>query len=102
MSYDIRVFKDILLRPASRMLFRKQARRNIALIESSPTCSQSSGDEEYDDKAFIEKRREELLAWKFRSEIDRKLLLGMIERHVELGSAPKAKTSELVQASIND
>lgn len=57
--------------------------------ESSPTCSQSSGAEEYNDKTFAENRREELLAWKFRSEIDRKLLLGMIDRNIELGIEPK-------------
>ena len=54
MSYDVKAFKDTLLRPKQRMLFTKQARRIVALDESSPVCSQSSGDEDYQDKKYIE------------------------------------------------
>ena len=56
MSLDIKAFKDTLLRPQQRMLFSKQARRVIALDESSPVCSQSSGDEDYADSTFLEQR----------------------------------------------
>ena len=56
MSYDIKAFKDTLLRPQQRMLFSKQARRYVALDESSPVVSQTSGDEEYQVDVFIENR----------------------------------------------
>ena len=92
MSYDIKVFKDTLLRPQQRMLFGKQARRIIALDESSPVVSHSSGDEDWNDKVFIEQRTEELLKWTFKSEIDRKLILGVIDRHVELDDEKHADT----------
>ena len=67
------------------MLFGKQARRIVTLdAESSSVCSISSGDEEYNDKVFFERRQEELLQWKFESEIDKKLILGVMDQHVEL------------------
>ena len=84
MSYDIKSFKDTLLRPRQRMLFSKQARRIVALDESSPVCSQSSADEDYHDRVFMEKRAEKLLKWRFESEIDRRLILGVIDRNVKL------------------
>ena len=74
------------------MLFSKQARRYIALDESSPVVSQTSGDEEYQPDVFIENRREELLQWTFKSEIDRKLILGIIDRSVELDAEWDADT----------
>ena len=81
------------------MLFSKQARRIVALDESSPVVSNSSGDEDYQDKSYIEKRSEELLKWKFESEIDRKLILGVIDRHVELDQEENAS---MLQIAIND
>ena len=67
------------------MLFGKQARRVIALdAESSSVCSIDSHDEEYNESVFFENRRDDLLQWKFESEIDKKLILGLMDNHVEL------------------
>ena len=67
------------------MLFGKQARRVIALDdESSSVCSIDSHDEEYNESVFFENRRDDLLQWKFESEIDKKLILGLMDKHVEL------------------
>ena len=44
------------------MLFGKQARRIVTLdAESSSVCSISSGDEEYNERVYFERRQEELL-----------------------------------------
>ena len=57
LSLDVKAFKDTLLRPQQRMLFAKQARRVVALdAESSSVCSVSSGDEEYSDRVYFERR----------------------------------------------
>ena len=56
MSYDIKAFKDTFFRPQQKMLFSKQSRRIIALDESSPVVSQSSGDDDWEARVFIEKR----------------------------------------------
>ena len=80
MSHDIRALKDIIWSPPQRFLFRKQARRVISLDEDSPTCSEYSDDSGYDTRAAVEASKNEILAWKFKSDIDRKLLLGIIDR----------------------
>ena len=85
LSLDVKAFKDTLLRPQQRMLFGKQARRVVALdAETSSVCSVSSGDEEYSERVYFERREAELRHWKFESEMDKKLILGVMDRHVEL------------------
>ena len=64
----------------------------MALDESSDVVSQTSGDDEYDDKVFFENRQEELLKWTFKSELDRKLILGILARDVELEAEWDADT----------
>ena len=90
MSYDIAAFKNTLLRPKQRMLFNKQARRHVALDESSSAAS--SGEEEKQLDVFFENKRDDLLRWTFESEMDRKLILGMIDRNIELGMEGDAST----------
>ena len=41
---------------------------------------------------FIENRRDDLLRWTFESEIDRKLILGVIDSNVELEMERNANT----------
>ena len=72
------------------MLLGKQARRIITLDESSPVVSCSSGDER--DKAYIEKRFEGFKKMEFKSELDRRLILGLIDRNVELNQEKRAET----------
>ena len=85
LSLDVKSFKDTLLRPQQRMLFSKQARRVVALeAESSSVCSVDSADEEYSERVYFERRQAELLQWKFESEMDKKLILGVMDQHVEL------------------
>lgn len=83
LSNDIKILKNLIFNTNQLKMFRKQARRYIDVNnESSPVVSEDSADEEYDHHRFIEMNEEELLAFKFQSPVDKKLLLGMLERHV--------------------
>ena len=84
MSSDIRAFKDLMFRHDQRILFRKQSRRILALDYSTQVVSEDSNDSCFNDKVCFERNSKELLKKKFSSELDRKLIIGVLGRNVEL------------------
>ena len=81
-SFDMKILKDLLLRPQQKILFNNQAYRFVDLDNSSDAAiSYSSSDE-------FEKNSQELMKLKFETEMDRKLLLGVIDRKTDLTIQP--------------
>lgn len=80
MSADIRTFKDIIMHPGERFLFRKQARRIVSLEDSSPVLSEGSQDEDYDDKVVLTKHGKHMLNVTWDSKMGKKLMLGLFSR----------------------